>query len=87
MTGAVLLGSIVIAVLQPAWLTVPLRSAVENAGVAAPILFVLLCATAAPLHLNGVLVRSGARRRHGAVAAPVGRRQEQGADGSRVFVI
>jgi hypothetical protein len=56
MTGALLLGSIVIAVLQPAWLTVPLHSAVENAGAAAPILFVLLCAIAAPLHLNGVLV-------------------------------
>lgn len=55
-TAGLLLASVVIAVLQPAWLTVPLRSTVELAGDAAPIMFVLLCAVAAPFHLNGVLV-------------------------------
>lgn len=47
---------IVVAALRPAWLTGSLQAAVENAGVAAPVVFVLLCALAVPLHLNGVLV-------------------------------
>jgi hypothetical protein len=55
-TAGLLLGSLVIAVLQPAWLTVPLRNLVEGAGAAAPVVFVLLCAITASLHLNGVLV-------------------------------
>lgn len=53
---ALLIMGIIIAVLQPAWLTVPLQAAVENAGPAAPLVFVLLCALAAPLRLNGMLV-------------------------------
>jgi hypothetical protein len=45
---------IVIAVLQPPWLTEPLRNAVEGAGPAAPVLFVLIYVLASPLHLTGV---------------------------------
>ena len=52
--GLTLLG-LVLAVLRPAWLTVPLQAAVEDAGAAAPFVFVLLCVLTAPLHLNGML--------------------------------
>lgn len=45
-----------LAVTRPPWLTLPLEAAVEQAGAAAPLVYVLLCALAAPLHLNGVLV-------------------------------
>lgn len=45
---------VVLAVLQPPWLTGALRDAVEWAGPAGPVLFVALCVVAAPLHLTGV---------------------------------
>lgn len=50
------LTGIVLAVLRPPWLTIPLQATVENAGTAAPLVFVLLCALTAPLHLNSLLV-------------------------------
>ena len=50
---------VVLAVLQPPWLTGPLQSAVASAGDAAPLVFVLLCVVAAPAHLSGVLVALG----------------------------
>lgn len=47
---------IVIAVQRPPWLTIPLQTTVESAGAAAPLVFVLLCVLAAPLHLTSLLV-------------------------------
>ncbi len=56
-TAAVLTAAgIVLAVLSPEWLTAPLRAAVAGAGPLGPLVFVLLCALAAPAHLLGVLV-------------------------------
>lgn len=40
--------------MRPAWLTGALETTVQ--GAAAPVVYTLLCALAAPLHLNGVLV-------------------------------
>lgn len=53
--AALTLLGVVLAATQPAWLTGPLRSAVEGAGPAAPVVYILLCALAAPLHLCGLL--------------------------------
>jgi hypothetical protein len=55
--GALLLtaAGVVLAVLQPPWLTDPLRDAVLGAGAAGPVVFVLLCVLVAPLHLTGLL--------------------------------
>lgn len=53
-TALTLLG-VVLAAAQPTWLTGPLREAVEGTGSAAPVVYVLLCALAAPLHLCGLL--------------------------------
>lgn len=53
---AVTAAGIVLASLQPAWLTAPLQALVADAGVGAPVVFVLLCIVAAPAHLSGVLV-------------------------------
>ena len=55
--GALVLttAGIVVAVLQPAWLTGPLHDTVVGAGPWAPALFVLLSVVAAPLHLSGLL--------------------------------
>jgi hypothetical protein len=47
---------VLLAVTRPPWLTLPLEAAVAQAGAAAPLAYVLLCALAAPLHLSGVLV-------------------------------
>jgi hypothetical protein len=58
LTGAALAvtaAGVVLAVLQPPWLTEPLRDAVLGAGAAGPVVFVLLCVLAAPLHLTGLL--------------------------------
>lgn len=46
---------VVVAVLEPPWLTGPLHDAVLDAGAVAPVLYVALCMVAAPLHLSGVL--------------------------------
>lgn len=56
LASALMVLGVVLAVTRPAWLTAPLQVAVESAGSAAPLVFVLLCALTAPLHLNGVLV-------------------------------
>lgn len=50
------LAGMVLAVARPPWLIDVLQMAVQSAGTAAPLMFVLLCALATPLHLNGVLV-------------------------------
>ena len=47
---------IVLAAVQPAWLVDPLQGLVRSSGVAAPVVFVLLCVLASPVHLGGVLV-------------------------------
>jgi hypothetical protein len=41
---------------RPAWLVEPLHELVAGSGAAGPVVFVLLCVAAAPLHLCGVLV-------------------------------
>ena len=46
----------VLAVTRPEWLTQPLTETVSHAGLAAPLVYMLLCTLAAPLHLGGVLV-------------------------------
>lgn len=50
------LGGVALAVVRPPWLTEALWGAVQGAGAAAPLVYTLLCALAAPFHLNGVLV-------------------------------
>lgn len=50
------LGGVALAVVRPAWLTGALDAAVQGAGVAAPLVYTLLCALAAPFHLGGALV-------------------------------
>lgn len=54
--SALTLVGVILAVVGPAWLTGPLQALVGGAGAAAPVVYVLLCALAAPLHLGGVLV-------------------------------
>ncbi|BDP43955.1 hypothetical protein DAETH_39240 (plasmid) [Deinococcus aetherius] len=46
---------VAVAVVRPEWLTGALEGAVREAGTA-PLVYTLLCALAAPFHLNGVLV-------------------------------
>lgn len=55
-SGLLTLGGVALAVVRPPWLTDALEAAVQGAGTAAPLVYTLLCALAAPLHLNGVLV-------------------------------
>jgi hypothetical protein len=56
LTTVLTLVGIVLATLQPAWLTGALNGAVQVSGAAAPLVYVLLCALTAPLHLTGLLV-------------------------------
>ena len=53
--GLTLVG-IVLAAVQPAWLTGSLEAAVGRADGAAPLVYLLLCMVAAPTHLSGVVV-------------------------------
>ena len=55
-TLALTAAGFVLAALEPPWLTGPLREIVAGSGAAAPVVFVLLCVLAAPVHLSGVLV-------------------------------
>lgn len=55
-SSALTLVGVVLAVTRPAWLTAPLQEAVQGGGALAPLVYVGLCALAAPLHLSGVLV-------------------------------
>lgn len=56
LTTVLTLVGITLAVLQPAWLTGALKAAVQTSGAPAPLVYVLLCALTAPLHLTGLLV-------------------------------
>ncbi|MGL5852197.1 MAG: hypothetical protein ACRCZD_15565 [Phycicoccus sp.] len=47
---------LVVAVTRPALVTEDLRRAIEDAGAVAPVVFTLLCAAAAPLHLSKLFV-------------------------------
>ncbi len=52
---ALTVAGIVVAVLEPPWLTGPLRDTVLAAGPASPVVFVVAYVVATPLHLGGVL--------------------------------
>ncbi|MFB9990913.1 hypothetical protein ACFFLM_02810 [Deinococcus oregonensis] len=56
LASALTLVGVVLAVARPAWLTGPLQELVQGGGIFAPLIYVVLCALAAPLHLGGVLV-------------------------------
>jgi hypothetical protein len=49
-------GGLVLAAVQPSWLTAPVGAAVADAGPWAPAVFVALTVALTPFHLNGVLV-------------------------------
>jgi hypothetical protein len=53
---ALMVTGLVLAAIQPPWLTEPLQAAVANAGAAAPLVFVVLTVLLVPLHLSGVLI-------------------------------
>ena len=80
---AVTVAGIVLASLQPEWLTTPLRSLVAASGAAAPVVFVLLCVVAAPAHLSGVLVALSAGSSWGARGGPPGPARTRRGDGVR----
>jgi hypothetical protein len=54
--GTLTVGGMVLAVTKPDWLVEPLKALIESAGVFGPVLYVVLVALAAPLHLSEVLV-------------------------------
>ncbi|MGL5929348.1 MAG: hypothetical protein ACRCY8_10450 [Dermatophilaceae bacterium] len=47
---------ILVAVIRPTWATEDLRQAIESAGTVAPVVFTVLCALAAPIHLSKLFV-------------------------------
>lgn len=47
---------VILAAVRPHWLTARMEAAVADAGVAAPFVFVALCAEVVTLHLSGVLL-------------------------------
>ncbi len=53
--GLTLVG-VVLAAAQPLWLMRLLETSLQNAAGAAPLVYVLLCMVAAPLHLSGVVI-------------------------------
>lgn len=56
LAAALMVVGIVLAALQPPWLTEPLQAAVVDAGPAAPLVFIVLNILLAPLHLNGIVI-------------------------------
>lgn len=52
---ALTLVGVVLAATRPEWLVTPLQAAVQGAGPAAPLVYLLLCIVAAPAHLCGLL--------------------------------
>lgn len=53
---ALMVAGVVLAAIRPPWLVEPLQAVVTDAGVWAPLVFVVVNVLLAPLHLNGVVI-------------------------------